>query len=178
MGLKLKLDLETNLGPSKEVYSRIENINLNRTFGKVKVALTYWIDQESSKEEKHSQDRDPKNQIGTKVVYYRKLGDLGTEIDLPVVFEFDMNKPVKSMVPIYEEKKYTSEVPYVSFDSRGRRQTKYRTQEFTEMVKVGEREDIRQVLDLSIESNLVSWCYGQVTAKLGEIFPVESIENS
>ena len=59
----------------------------------------------------------------------------------------------------------------------GRRQTKYKTQKFTESVKKGEREDTQQVLDLDIEHNLVSWCYGQVKAELSKSLPVELIED-
>ena len=54
MGVLLKADLDTNLGSTKEIYIRIENINLNRTFGRVKVAVTYWIDQDHSEVFKHS----------------------------------------------------------------------------------------------------------------------------
>lgn len=177
MGLVIKADLETDLGASKNVYARVENINLNRTFGKIKVAVSYWIDKASSEDLKHTEDRNPETQISTHVLYHGKSNDLGLELDLPVVFEFDMYKPLKVMVPEYAIREYTNEVPYVSFDSRGRKQTKYKTQKFTENIKVGEREDIHQVLDLSIEHNLVSWCYGQIRAKLGELVPVELIED-
>ena len=149
MGLRVRADLETSLGPSKNVYVRVENINLNRTFGKIKVAVTYWIDKESSEDFKHSEERYPENQISNHIVYYRSKNDLGQELYLPVVFEFDMC----------------------------RRQTKYKTQKFTESVKKGEREDTQQVLDLDIEHNLVSWCYGQVKAELSKSLPVELIED-
>ena len=177
MGLRLKTDLETTLGPSKNVYVRVENINLNRTFGKIKAAVTYWIDRESSVDFKYSEDRNPENQISNHIIYYRNSSDLGQEINLPVVFEFDMHKPVKIKVPVYEEREYTAEVPYVSFDAKGRRQTKYKTQKFTESIKKGEREDTQQVLDLNIETNLVSWVYGQVKAKLSLYLPVDLIED-
>lgn len=177
MGLRVRADLETSLGPSKNVYVRVENINLNRTFGKIKVAVTYWIDKESSEDFKHSEERYPENQISNHIVHYRSKNDLGQELYLPVVFEFDMHRPVKIMVPIFEEREYTAEVPYVSFDAMGRRQTKYKTQKFTESVKKGEREDTQQVLDLDIEHNLVSWCYGQVKAELSKSLPVELIED-
>lgn len=177
MGLRIKTDLETNLGPSKNVYVRVENINLNRTFGKIKVAVTYWMDRESSVDFKYSESRNPENQISNHIIYYRSKSDLGQEIYLPTVFEFDMYQPKKVMVPIVEEREYTAEVPYVSFDSRGRRQTKYKTQKFIETIKKGEREDTQQVLDLNIEHTLVSWCYGQVKAELSKSLPVELIEN-
>ena len=60
MGVLLNMDLDTDLGSSKKVYVRIENINLNRTFGKVGVAVTYWIDQEYSNLFKNSEDRNCK----------------------------------------------------------------------------------------------------------------------
>lgn len=181
MGVVLKADLDTDLGSSKNIYIRIENINLNRTLGRVKVAVTYWIDQEYSNNFKHSKDRHPKGSISNKIILYGEQegeDNLGTEIDLPTYFEFDLSKPQKVMHPIYETKEVTEEVPYVSFDELGRRKTNYRTVTHRIREKVGEKEDITQVLDFDIEKTLISWCYGQIKAQLGNYVPVELLEDS
>lgn len=169
----MSMDLDTDLGSSKEVYFRIENINLNRTIGKVGVAITYWINQEYSENFKHSLDRIPKGQISNLVVLYSDDRSLGEEIELPTFFEFNLTKPLTIKIPIYETKEIPEEVPYVSFDQLGRKITKYRTVIRKEKIQVGEKNDITQVLDPDIESSLVSWCYGQVKAKLAEYLPAD-----
>ena len=167
------MDLDTNLGSSKEVYFRIENINLNRTIGKVGVAVTYWINQDYSENFKHSLDRVPKGQISDLVVFYEDENSMGEEINLPTFFEFYLTKPLTVKIPIYEIKEIPEEVPYVSFDQLGRKITKYRTIQRKEKIQIGEKTDITQVLDPDIENSLVSWCYGQVKAKLADYVPVE-----
>lgn len=180
MGVVLKADLDTNLGSSKKIYIRIENINLNRTLGRVKVAVTYWVDQEHSELFKHSLDRHPKGSISNKVILYGEQENedsLGREIDLPTYFEFDLSRPQKVMHPIYETKEVREEVPYVSFDELGRRKTAYRTVTHNVREKVGEKEDVTQVLDFDIEKTLISWCYGQIKAQLSNYVPVELLED-
>lgn len=177
MGVVLNLDLDTNLGASRKVYFRIENINLNRTFGKVKVAVTYWVSQEYCEALKHSTSRNPLGQISNLIVYYENDEDLGREIKLPTYFEFDLTKPQKVMIPIYAEKEIAEEIPYVAFDEAGRRTTKYRTVVHKIKNKIGEKEDLTQVLDLNIETNLVSWCYGQIKASLSNLLPPEKLED-
>jgi len=178
MGLRLNIDLDTTAGPSKEVYVKIENIQLNRTFGKVNVGLTYWMSKEiSDAVQDNSQSHFPKGQVGDKVIYYEDKYDEGKEISLPTYLSFDMKKPVQIKIPIYEEKTHSEEVPYVGFDENGDEITKWRTEKVTEKVLIGERLDVIQVIDLDIESRLLSWCYGQVTAALGKVLPIENIEN-
>lgn len=177
MGLLLQADLETNLGASKKVYVRIENINLNRTFGKVKVAVTYWINQEHSEQFKHSTLRHPQGQISNTVVLYDDKGVEGEEKTLPTYFEFDLSKPKRVKIPVYEVKEVTDEVPFFRFDDLGRKQTSYRTVKRKEKVKVGEKDDLTQVLDFDIEKTLISWCYGQIKAQLAQIIPGNLLED-
>lgn len=177
MGVLMNMDLDTDLGSSKKVYIRIENINLNRTFGKVGVAVTYWIDQTFSDTFKHSQDRNPRGQITNRVIYYEDETSDGIELELPTFFEFNLTSPQIVKVPIYEVKEIQEEIPYVSFDTLGRKITKYRTITRKVKDKVGEKEDITQVLDPDIETNLLSWCYGQIKAELGKTISVDLLEN-
>lgn len=177
MGVLLNMDLDTDLGASKKVYIRIENINLNRTFGKAGVAVTYWIDKSYSETFKHSSDRLPKGQISDLVVFYPDDQSLGEEVELPTYFEFDLKKPVQIKVPIYETKEVPEEVPYVSFDNFGRKVTRYKTITRKVKDKIGEKNDVSQVLDFSIESHLLSWCYGQIKAQLGTKLPIELLED-
>lgn len=178
MGVLLNMDLDTDLGSSKKVYVRIENINLNRTFGKVGVAVTYWVDQSYSEAFKHSEGRFPKGQISNLIVFYENEESLGDEIELPTYFEFDLTKPLQVKVPIYEVREVPEEIPYVSFDNLGRKVTKYRTVVRKVKDKIGEKDDVTQVFDIDIESHLLSWCYGQIKAQLGKKLPVELLEDN
>lgn len=179
MGLLIRADVDTSLGSSKEVYIRIENINLNRTFGKVKVAVTYWIDQNHSELFKHSTKRHPKGQIVNKLIFFSEEDPSldGMMVELPTCFEFELTKPKQVKLPIYETKQVTEEVPYVKFDEMGRRSTAFRTVSRQVKVKVGEKNDLTQVLDFDIEKTLISWCYGQIKSQLAEIIPVDFLED-
>lgn len=172
------MDLDTDLGSSKKVYVRIENINLNRTFGKVGVAVTYWVDKSYSDTFKNSEDRFPKGQISNLVVFYENEESLGEELELPTYFEFNLTKPLQIKVPIYETKEVPEEVPYVGFDNLGRKVTRYRTVVRQVKDKIGEKNDVTQVLDLDIESHLLSWCYGQIKAQIGKQLPIELLEDN
>lgn len=180
MGLIIHSDLDTNLGASEKVYIRIENLTLNRTFGKVKVAVSYWIDQDHSEIFKHSLERCPKGQISNKIIFYpdETEDSLGEEITLPVLFELNLTKPKTVYIPIYETKTVTEEVPYISFDELGRRSTAYRTVTRNVKEKVGEKPDVTQVLDFDIEKTLISWCYGQIKAHLAELIPADLLEDN
>jgi len=173
MGVVLNSSIDTNLGSSDKIYLRIENINLNRTFGKVTVAVTYWINQSYSETFKHSTSRYPKGQILNNVIYYGDDDIEGEEITLPVLFEFDLTTPKKIMVPLYKIEEVSEEVPYIKFDDLGRKTVAYRTVHHTVKTKIGEKEDITQVLDFNIEKTLISWCYGQIKAQLAEIIPID-----
>lgn len=177
MGVLLNMDLDTNLGSSKKVYFRIENINLNRTFGRVRVAVTYWFDQDHSEQHKHSHDRNPDGLIDNTVILFENEDDIGAELNLPTLFEFDLTRPNKVMIPILEEQEVSDTVPYISFDELGRKTVKTREIKKKVMVKVGEREDITQVLDFNLENNLIPWCYGQIKAALADILPVDQLED-
>lgn len=180
MGLIIRSDLDTSLGASKKVYIRIENLTLNRTFGKVKVAVSYWVDQDHSEIFKHSLERNPKGQIANKIIFYpdNDQDSMGEEITLPTLFEFNFTKPKTVYIPVYESKMVTEEVPYITFDELGRRSTAYRTITRKIKEKVGEKPDVTQVLDFDIEKTLISWCYGQVKAHLAELIPADLLEDN
>lgn len=179
MGLKLQADLDTDLGSSKETYVRIDNINLNRIYRTVGVAVTYWLNKKASDTaRKKNTTKLSKGLVQNRVIYYETKDSIGTEIELPTYFKFDMTNPQEIEVPVYEDVPVDVEVPYIGFDKRGRRITKYRTETKLEKRQIGTRKDISQVLDLDIEKGLVSWCYGQVKAALGKYLPVEIIKDN
>lgn len=177
MGLQIKVDMDTAVGATPSIYLRVESINIHRVFGKITVGITVWDSKESSDENKSSLGKEVKGLVGNKVVYYRHDGDLGTEVSFPTIYQFNVLKPKRVRIPVFEEVVRFEEVPYKDVDEDGNWITCYKTEKVVEREKVGEREDITQVLDLRIEKNLLSWCYGQLKASLGEIFPIEYIED-
>ena len=43
MGLVIKADIETNQGPTKELYIRIDSYKVNRTVGQITFTTTSWL---------------------------------------------------------------------------------------------------------------------------------------
>ena len=104
--------------------------------------------------------------------------DNSANVKFALLFEFDLTKPERVKIPIYTIETVTEEVPYLRFDELGRRQTAYRSVKRQVKTKVGEKDDITQVLDFDIEKTLISWCYGQVKAQLAKIVPGEFLEDA
>ena len=177
MGLRLRSSIDTNLGPTDKLYVRVDNINVNRIYRTVRVGVTYWFDKDTADSSRERNSRLSKGMVSNKIIIYEDPRKEGKEINLPVHFEFKMESPRKVTIPIYEETPVEVEKPYVGFDDNGRRVILYRTETIVEKKKIGEREDYSQVLDLDLETSLVSWCYGQIKAELGQKIPVELLEN-
>jgi len=77
---------------------------------------------------------------------------------------------------ILEEQEVSKEVPYVSFDEDGEEITLYRTVVSKELVKVGETEVYKKVVDYGVIDNLQTFCYNHLVEKLSEVFPEDKIE--
>lgn len=104
MGLRLAMDLDTNLGNSQDVYVRIENINVNKTFRRIQVATTLWLSKSTSDLSKEEgSPLVPFGLIDKHVVSYEDIvnNPLGTELDLPVFFEFDLDESRTSDIYCY-----------------------------------------------------------------------------
>jgi len=46
MGIRLQVDLETNRGPTNELYIRIDFFKINRTVGTITFTTTLWLNKE------------------------------------------------------------------------------------------------------------------------------------
>ena len=46
MGIRLQVDLETNRGPTNELFIRIDHFKINRTVGKIGFSTTLWLNKE------------------------------------------------------------------------------------------------------------------------------------
>lgn len=180
MGLRLNVDLETNQGPSREVYVRIDNWKINRATADIVFTTTSWLDQSyADKFLRQYYDEPMRNSIGlisSKVIYYENDESEGTELLLDNLHKLPMAKEIDVEIPVYEKKKITKEVPYVSFDENGDEITLYRTIIQEENVEVGVNIEKKQVIDHTILNNLESVCYEELKLFYSQYFPIEKIE--
>lgn len=180
MGIRLHVDLETNQGPTKELYIRIDSWKVNRTVNEIIFTTTSWLDKSfGDKFLRKLYDEELKPAIGlvsSKLVYYEKPDSEGTEVDLDNLYKVPMYVEKLEKDDILEEQEVSKEVPYVSFDEEGEEVTLYRTVTSKELVKVGETEVYKKVVDYGIIDRLQSFCYEHLVEKLSEVFPKEKIE--
>lgn len=180
MGIRLQVDLETNRGPTNELYIRIDHFRINRTVGQIRFSTTLWLNKELADNSLKRLADDPiKPSVGLvnpKVIYYpnKQSEGLDAEFDdlyeIPLVVEKDIEKD------IFETIKVTKEVPYVSFDENGDEITLYRTVEVDEKVKVGTEKNTKRIVDYTILNNLEKFCYNHVVNTLSEVIPENKIE--
>lgn len=180
MGFILKADLETNLGPSQEIYARIEGMSYNKGTNLAMFQVTYWVNKDhASKFNRTFLDEPFKNMIGLiqdRVIFYSDEHKEGVELILPQYIETHTVVEKEVEVPLYETKLTKKEVPYTSFDEEGEEITLYRTVHVEEQVQVGVEKEIKQVIDSSIAGRLLEFCYETLKQELGKQFPIDNIE--
>jgi len=180
MGIRLQVDLETNRGPTNELFVRIDHIKINRTVAKVVFSTTLWLNKGLADNSLKKLADDPiKPSIGLvnpKVIYYpnKKSEGLDAEFDdlyeIPLVVEKDIEED------ILETTKVTKEVPYISFDENGDEITLYRTVQSEEKKKVGTEVITKKIVDYTVLNRIEEFCYNHVVKKLSEVLPEEKIE--
>lgn len=180
MGFVIKADLETSLGPSQEVYARIEGLGYNKGASKVMFEITYWINRDHAIKTKRTFIDEPlKNMVGLiydKVVYYEEGDSEGIEVILPQYIEHLTVVEKEVEVPIIETKIKKKEVPYVSFDEEGEEITLYKTLSIEEEVEVGKKVEVKKVIDDSVPEKLLEYCYEVLKQELATRFPIDNIE--
>jgi hypothetical protein len=180
MGYKLNVDLETSSGPSHEVYVRIESLVINRVTATARFQVTYWIDQDHATAfNKEYIDDEQRNMIGLvqeRVLYYEEEDSEAIEILVPHMIEVDIAEEKEVVIPIFETKTTSKEVPYVSFDENGDEITLFRTVTSEENVKVGSKVETRKVININLAENIFKYGYSEVINKLKEFFPENKIE--
>jgi len=180
MGIRLQVDLETNRGPTNELYIRIDHIKINRTVAKVVFSTTIWLNKELADQSLKEFADDPiKPSVGLvnpKVIYYPDSKSDGldatfTELyEVPLVIEKDIEKD------IIETEKVKKEVPYISFDENGDEITLYRTVEVEEDKVVRVETITKKIVDYTILNRLEEFCYDHVVKALSEVIPENKIE--
>jgi len=180
MGLQLNVDLETSLGPSQEVYARIEGISYNKHTAAVMFQITYWVDRNHAiKATRTFLDEGPRNMVGLiydKVMYYPAESTEEVEILLPQYLDIFAVNEEEVDIPIYETKLAKREVPYVSFDENGEEVTLYRTITEEKQVQVGVKKEVKKVIDYGVSNRLAEFAYNALRVELAKWFPKDNIE--
>lgn len=180
MGFILKADLETNLGPSQEVYARIEGMSYNKGTNLAMFQITYWVNKEhASRFNRTYLDEPFKNMIGLiqdRVIFYSDEYKDGIEIVLPQYIETHTVVEREVEVPLYETQIKEKKIPYTSFDEEGEELTLYRTVSTEEEVQVGVKKELKKVIDHSASGRLADFCYEVLKQELGKQFPIDNIE--
>ncbi len=180
MGFVLNVDLETSLGPSQEVYARIEGMSYNKGTSLVMFQITYWVDRDHALRFNRTFLDEPfKNMVGLiqdKVVYFSDEVQDGKEVMLPQYIETPAVVEKEVEIPIYETRIKKKEVPYTSFDEDGEEITLYRTVNVEEQIEVGVKKEVKKVIDHSIPGRLLEFCYEVLKQELSKQFPIDNIE--
>ena len=180
MGIRLQLDLETNRGPTNELYIRIDFFKINRTVGTITFTTTLWLNKEladnSLKKLASDEIRPSVGLINPKVIYYEDIDSDGVNATFEELYTVPMVNEKEIEEDIYEIKKVTKEVPYTSFDEEGEEITLYKTVEAEEKIKTGTKINKVEIVDYSILNNLEEFCYNHVVKTLSEVLPEDKIE--
>tara|TARA_B100001564_G_scaffold359633_1_gene382158 strand:- start:6199 stop:6750 length:552 start_codon:yes stop_codon:yes gene_type:complete len=180
MGLRLHVDLETNRGPTKELYVRIDSWKINMTVNEVKFTTTSWLDKSYGDRflRKYFTDalQPAVGLVGGKVIYYDVPSSDGEEIVIDNLYIAPMFIEKEVTEDVLEERIVKKEVPYVSFDENGDEVTLYRTVDVPEKVKVGTDTEIQKVVDYTIVDRLREFSYDYLAEELSKVFPKDKIE--
>jgi len=169
MGLQLNVDLETNQGPSQQVYIRIEQVTIRKHDGKMFVTTTGWLD------ENVDQHVGP---ISEQVLYYKGKSKEGVEVSIPNLFVIDLVKEQEVIKPIVEKKIKMVKQPYVSFDENGDEITLEKELPVEVEEVIGEEKIVERKVDFSIlkEENIFDLAYQKILEGLQGIFPKKAIK--
>lgn len=180
MGLKINVELDTNLGPTDEAYIRIETCRINKVQAQLEFTTTCWVDKESADKfyRKYIDDSlTNSNGLLTKeVVYYKSKDDKnGTDVVIENYYKVPTTTLVTVEDPIYETQLVKKTVPYVSFDENGEEVIKEKEIETEEKIQVSSRTVQKELIDYSLIERPFELAYKHLTNELSKIFPTESI---
>lgn len=180
MGIEVLVDLETNRGPTTNLFIRIDSWKVNMTINQVRFTTTSWLDKSfGDKFLRTYYDEDLNPAVGlvnSKLIYYKDDSSDGEEIFLDNLYEVPMYVEKNVNEPIYETKEVTKEVPYISFDEDGEEVTLYRTVTSPEKVHVGDKKVTKKVVDYSIVNKLEKFSYKYLVEELSKVFPKDKIK--
>lgn len=169
MGLQLNVDLETNQGPSQQVYIRVEQVTIRKYDGKMIISTTGWLDENTN------QYPGP---ISDQVIYYKGKSKEGQEVSIPNLFTVDLVREEEVIKPITERKIKMVKQPYISFDENGDEITLEKELPVEVEEVIGEEKIIEKKVDFSIlkDEYIFDLAYKKVAEELQGIFPKKAIK--
>lgn len=180
MGLVIDSHIETNNGPTKELYFRIDSWKINRSVGDITFTTTSWLNKDhADRFLRNYYDEPLKAAIGlvsSKIVYYSDYEKEGAEFNIDNLYKVPMYEEVEVEEPVYGTEEVTKEVPYVSFDENGDEITLYRTVVRKDKIQTGTTKVLKKVMNYSIVDRLEEFCYDYLKGRLSQYFPEETIK--
>lgn len=179
MGLVVNLELETNRGPTKELFFRIDSYRINSTVNEIIFTTTSWLSKEYADRTLRQYVEQPIQPsvglVSNKVIDYQSDSN-GKEVIIENLYKLQMAKYLNVEEPIFEEKEVSKEHPYISFDEEGNEITLYRTVTTKEKIQVGTNSINKEVVDHSFLDNLKLNCYNHLKKELSKVFPEDNIK--
>jgi hypothetical protein len=179
MGYVLNADLETSLGPTQELYVRVEGFTFNKVTAQLSFQITYWVDREKAikfnKIFLEEPNKNAKGLIQNKVIHFADDEEEGKELELSQFEKVLVANEDEIEIPIFEEQDVRKDVPYISFDENGDEITKYREVIRKQKVQVGMKKEVRSVIDVKAFNNIYEYCYKKLHEYLSTLFPLEQI---
>ena len=180
MGFIVKADFETNLGPTQELYVRVEGFTFNKVNAQLSYQITYWVDRDHAiRHNRIYLDEEVKGMKGLvqhNLIYFDNPESEGKEIKLSQFEKVIVSSVQEVETPQYEEQMVEVEVPYVSFNSEGEELMKYRKVVKPKKVQIGSVKESRQVIDLKAFDNVYGYVYSNLKQYLTNFFSEELIE--
>jgi len=181
MGLRLNVDLDTNLGFTKNAYIRIETCRINKVQAQIEYTTSCWINKKSADKfyRKYLDESMPNAEgiITKEVVFYENTNDTtGKEVSIKNFYKASVAEPVKELVPVYEEKEVEKVIPYVTFDKLGEEIIKEKIVKSIEKVQTKEESKERQKINFKLFDNPFEHAYKDLKNQLSKIFPKDKIE--
>ena len=154
MGLRINVDLDTNRGQTSEAYMVLETVRFNRANTRVEFTTSLWINKAAAYDFQKKFVGDSlgssEGMLQREVVYYKNTKDTkGTEITLENYFMADIAREEEVITPIFEEQEVIKKTPFITFDEEGEEVVKEKEIIKLEKVKVGEKKEVKKVLNIS-----------------------------
>lgn len=180
MGLRLKLDLDTNLGFTDKAYIRIETCRINKVQAQIEYTTSCWINKDSADKfyRDYLDEKMPNAEgiVTKEVVFYKDLNDTtGTEVSINNFYKASVVESVEELTPIYEEKEIDKVIPYITFDEEGEELLKEKVVKSLEKIKVREELKERQKINYSLFNNPLEHAYKHLKEQLSKTFPEDKI---
>jgi len=174
MGFIINADFETNLGPTQELYVRVEGFTFNKVTALLSYQITYWVDREHAikfnKVYLEEPNKNAEGLIQNKVIYFENSDSDGKEIKLEQFYKTSVASEQIIDVPIFEEQDVKINVPFIKIDENGDEVTKHREVVKRQKVQIGQKKETRSVIDVKAFNNIYGYCYSKLSEYLSTFF--------